>query len=122
LSTGRGQNSREFIARLLARGFARAIEPGPVRRGPLYHVYQFAERILPRASDLLVQATLDYKQRLQQLFFPEGIAYDGIRFNRTVVTAPLFNYLAPDQTAEEILVSQEGIVPAGAGRRAAPRA
>jgi hypothetical protein len=24
-----------------------------------------------------VQASLDYKQRLQQLFFPEGIAFDG---------------------------------------------
>jgi hypothetical protein len=34
----RGQNSREFIARLVTRGFARAIEPGPVRRGRLYHV------------------------------------------------------------------------------------
>jgi hypothetical protein len=34
----------------------------------------FAERILPRASDLLIQASLDYKQRLQQLFFPGGIA------------------------------------------------
>jgi hypothetical protein len=33
---------------------------------------------LPRASDLWVQAPLDYKQRLQQLFFPAGIAYDGI--------------------------------------------
>jgi hypothetical protein len=36
-----------------------------------------------------VQASLDYKQRLQQLFFPEGIEYDGNRFNRTIVTAPL---------------------------------
>ena len=35
----RGQNSREFMARLVARGFARAIEPGPVRRGRLYHVH-----------------------------------------------------------------------------------
>ena len=34
----------------------------------------FAERILPRAADLWGQASLDYKQRLQQLFFPEGIA------------------------------------------------
>jgi hypothetical protein len=34
--TVRGQDSREFIARLVARGFARAIEPGPVRRGRLY--------------------------------------------------------------------------------------
>jgi hypothetical protein len=37
--TARGQNSREFVARLVARGFARAIEPGLVRRGRLYHVH-----------------------------------------------------------------------------------
>ena len=37
--TARGQNSREFVARLVARGFARAIEPGPLRRGRLYHVH-----------------------------------------------------------------------------------
>jgi hypothetical protein len=37
--TVRGQNSREFMARLVAREFARAIEPGPVRRGRLYHVH-----------------------------------------------------------------------------------
>jgi hypothetical protein len=37
--TARGQNSRDFVARLVARGFARAIEPGPVRRGRLYHIH-----------------------------------------------------------------------------------
>ena len=37
--TVRGQNSREFIARLVARGFVRVIEPGLVRRGRLYHVH-----------------------------------------------------------------------------------
>ena len=73
-------------------------------------ILAFAEWVLPRTSDLWVQASLDYKQRLQQ-FFPEGIAYDEVRFNRTAVTAPLFNYLAPDQSAEEILVSREGIEP-----------
>jgi site-specific DNA recombinase len=56
-------------------------------------ILAFAERILPRASDLWVQASLDYRQRLQELFFPEGIAYDGLRFNRTTVTAPLFQVL-----------------------------
>jgi predicted component of type VI protein secretion system len=74
-------------------------------------ILAFAERILPRASDLWVQASLDYKQRLQQLFFPEGIAYDEIRFNLTAVRAPLFNYLALDKSAEEILVSRLGIEP-----------
>lgn len=37
--TVRGQNSRDFVGRLVSRGFARAIEPGPVRRGRLYHVH-----------------------------------------------------------------------------------
>jgi hypothetical protein len=37
--TVRGQNSREFVGRLVARGFARSIVPGPVRRGRLYHVH-----------------------------------------------------------------------------------
>jgi hypothetical protein len=37
--TARGQNSREFMARLVARGLVRAIEAGPVRRGRLYHVH-----------------------------------------------------------------------------------
>ena len=37
--TVRGQNSREFVARLVARGFVRVIEPGPVGRGRLYHVH-----------------------------------------------------------------------------------
>jgi len=33
-------------------------------------ILAFAKRILPRASDLWMQASLNYKQRLQQLFFP----------------------------------------------------
>jgi hypothetical protein len=37
--TARGQNSRDFVARLVTRGFARAIEPRPVHRGRLYHVH-----------------------------------------------------------------------------------
>ncbi len=40
----------------------------------------FAERILPRAADLWVQASLEQRQRFQQLFFPEGIAFDGNGF------------------------------------------
>jgi hypothetical protein len=64
-----------------------------------------------RAADLWVQASLDYKQRLQQLFFPEGIAYDGTRFNRTAVTAPLFSYLSQSEDADERVVSRVGIEP-----------
>ena len=75
-------------------------------------------RKLPQRSDFYLwsrcnskRASLDYKQRLQALFFPEGIAYDGNRFNRTAATAPLFNYLAPSESADEKMVSREGIEP-----------
>lgn len=71
-------------------------------------VLAFAERILPRAADLCVQAPLDYKQRLQQLFFPEGIAYDGHRFIRTAVTTSLLRYLEPGEQAKESLASPTG--------------
>jgi hypothetical protein len=79
-------------------------------------ILAFAERILPRASDLWVQASLDYKQRLQQLFCPEGIAFDGNRFSRTAVTAPLFKYLASGEKAEENLASQRGEYRSGRAR------
>jgi len=77
-------------------------------------ILAFAERVLPRAADLWVQASLNQKQRLQQLFLPEGIAFDGNRFNRTAATAPFFKYLARGESAGEKLVSQEGIVQAKA--------
>jgi hypothetical protein len=78
-------------------------------------ILAFAERILPRAADLWVQASLDYRQRLQELFFPEGIAFDGIRFNRTVVTALLFRYLEPVEQVESNLASPAGLEPATPG-------
>ena len=56
-------------------------------------ILAFAERVLPRAADLWVQASLDQRQRFQQLFFPDGIAFDGNRFIGTGATAPAFNYL-----------------------------
>ena len=40
-------------------------------------ILAFAERILPRAADLRLQASLDQRQRFQQLFFPDGIAFNG---------------------------------------------
>jgi hypothetical protein len=48
---------------------------------------------LPRAVDLWVQASLEHRQRFQQLFFPDGIAFDGKGFVGTAVTAPAFSYL-----------------------------
>ncbi len=74
-------------------------------------ILAFAERILPRAADLWVQASLEQRQRFQQLFFPEGIAFDGNGFVGTAVTAPAFNYLRPIETGDEGLVDLTGIEP-----------
>lgn len=71
----------------------------------------FAERVLPRAADLWVQASLEQRQRLQQLFFPDGIAFDGKAFVRTALTAPAFNWLEPARTAKGSLVDLTGVEP-----------
>ena len=63
-------------------------------------ILAFAERVLPRAADLWVQASLEQRQRLQQLFFPDGVVFDGNRFVRTGVSTHAFKYLAPDSAAE----------------------
>lgn len=59
-------------------------------------ILAFAERVLPRAADPWVHASLDQRQRFQQLFFPEGIAFDGKDLDRTAVTARL-QLLAADR-------------------------
>ena len=74
-------------------------------------ILAFAERVLPRAADLWVQASFEQRQRFQQLFFPDGIAFDGNGFVGTAVTAPAFNYLRPIETGKEGLVDLTGIEP-----------
>jgi hypothetical protein len=59
-----------------------------------------------------MSARLEQRQRFQQLFFPEGIAFDGKRFVRTVVTAAAFSYLQPIASGNERVVDQAGIEPA----------
>ena len=71
-------------------------------------ILAFAERVLPRASDLWVQASLNQKQRLQQLFFPDGIAFEGKRFVRTAVTTHAFNYLTCTDGSENQVASPMG--------------
>jgi hypothetical protein len=71
-------------------------------------ILAFAERVLPRAADLSVQASLEQRQRFQQLVFPEGISFDGNRFVGTGATAPAFSYLREIQTGDERMVDQTG--------------
>jgi hypothetical protein len=74
-------------------------------------ILAFAERVLPRAADLWVQAQLDQRQRFQQLFFPEGLAFDGKRLVGTGATAPAFSYLREISVSDERVVDLTGIEP-----------
>ena len=69
-------------------------------------ILAFAERVLPRAADRWVQASLEQRQRFQELFFPEGIAFDGKGFVATRVTARAFSYLQGIPTGNERMVAQ----------------
>jgi len=75
-------------------------------------ILAFAERVLPRASDLWVQASLNQRQRLQQLFFPDGIAFDGKQFVRTGVSANAFRNLTAADSSQNNLASPAGFEPA----------
>ena len=67
----------------------------PVLKGQI-NEGRLSSRSRKRAGrSVLRNSTLNELQRLEQLFFLEGIAYDGNRFNRTAATAPLFSYLVP---------------------------
>jgi site-specific DNA recombinase len=71
-------------------------------------ILAFAERVLPSASNLWVQSSLNQKQRLQQLFFPEGVRFDGKRIVGTGLTLPVFNYLSPVSGSKKIWWTRPG--------------
>jgi site-specific DNA recombinase len=74
-------------------------------------ILAFAERVLPSASNLWVQSSFAQKQRLQQVFFPDGIRFDGKRLVGTGATQPVFNYLNPISDEKKELVDQRGFEP-----------
>jgi hypothetical protein len=49
--------------------------------------------------------------RLQQVFFADGIRFDGKKLVGTGTTLPVFNYLSPDSELKKELVDQTGIEP-----------
>jgi hypothetical protein len=48
---------------------------------------------------------MNQKQRLQQLFFPDGIVFDGKQIVRTAVTADAFKYLTAAESSENQVAS-----------------
>ena len=78
---------------------------------PRLDILAFAERVLPSASNLWVQSSLAQKQRLQQVFFPDGVRFDGKRLVGTGATLPVFNYLNPISDEKKEVVDQTGVEP-----------
>jgi site-specific DNA recombinase len=74
-------------------------------------ILAFAERVLPSASNLWVQSSFAQKQRLQLVFFPEGVLFDGKKLVGTGTTLPVFNYLSSVSERKKDLVDQTGVEP-----------
>jgi len=71
-------------------------------------ILAFAERVLPRAADLWVQASLEHRQRYQQVFFPDGMSFDGNGCIGNGVTALIFSYLRTIEDRNKRMVDQTG--------------
>ena len=68
----------------------------------------FAERVLPRAADLWVQASLDQRQRFQHRSFRTELRSTEIALLEPGVTAPAFSYLRGIETEMKGVVNQTG--------------
>ena len=71
-------------------------------------VLAFAEHLLTNAARLWMEASLDQKQRLQTVFFPEGLRFDGEGFG-TAVTCLAFKQLAENGEPTSGVASPTGV-------------
>lgn len=74
-------------------------------------VLAFAEHVLGDSSRLWSTASLDQKQRLQNVLFPEGLQFDGMEFG-TAVTCLAFKQLPRSDDSENGVASLTGLKPA----------
>jgi hypothetical protein len=68
----------------------------------------FAEAVLPSAANIWTQASLAQRQRLQAIFFADGLLIDGRQLVRTAATIPFFSRLAGEQMVNSGVVDQTG--------------
>ena len=73
-------------------------------------VLAFADHLLTNAARLWMEASLDQKQRLQNVFFPEGLRFDGQEFG-TAVTCLAFKQLPLEYATESSMASPTGFEP-----------
>jgi hypothetical protein len=70
----------------------------------------FALHAIGDASRFWLEASLGQKQRFQRAVFPEGLAFDGRKFE-TAKTCLAFSYLRELSSGQSILASRTGIEP-----------
>ena len=70
----------------------------------------FADTVLSQPSRLWFDADCDQKQRLQKVFFPEGLTFDGESFG-TAVTGSMFSCLEAVVQEKTTLASPTGFEP-----------
>ena len=68
---------------------------------PIWKARKAAVREELANADRVTKLSLASWTAFQQLFFPDGIAFDGKSFVRTGVTAPAFSYLREISTENE---------------------
>ena len=73
-------------------------------------VLAFAENVLTDATGLWVAASLDQKQRLQNVLFPEGLTFDGKAFG-TAATCLAFKQLEDLDASGNGMASPPGFEP-----------
>ena len=73
-------------------------------------VLEFARHLILNAAKMWIQASLDQRQRLQGVLFPEGLTYAEGAIG-TAVTCPIFSYLDPTFRPQNGLVSPTGFEP-----------
>jgi hypothetical protein len=73
-------------------------------------VLEFARHLLLNAARMWIQASLDQRQRLQSVLFPDGLTYSDGAFG-TAATCPVFSYLGVPPGTPYGLVSPTGFEP-----------
>jgi multidrug resistance efflux pump len=73
-------------------------------------VIEFAERLVARPKQLWLESSLEQKQRLQRVFFPDGVTYTADGFG-TAVTNSFFNVFQMFSVEKATLASPTGFEP-----------
>jgi hypothetical protein len=76
----------------------------------LEEVLAFAEKIVTSPARLWLESSIDQRQRLQQIFFPQGVTYDGTQF-RTPASSSFFDILRGFSEPQSHLASPTGFEP-----------